>query len=183
MATPDFQPIIDFWFEALTPKDWFRKSDALDQQIETLFGATHAAVAAGETWTWREQPWGRLAEVLVLDQFSRNIYRDTPAAFATDGMALVMAQAAVQAGDDRRLPEGQARAFLYMPYMHSESAVVHEQAVHLFSQPGLEKNLEFEQKHKAIIDRFGRYPHRNEILGRLSTPEETAFLTEPGSSF
>ncbi len=183
MEMSDFQQVIDFWFSELSPKDWFRKSDELDQRIQSDFADLHRAVAAGETWTWREDPWGRLAEVLVLDQFSRNMYRDTPAAFAADGMALIMAQAAVQAGDDKRLPEGPPRAFLYMPYMHSESSVVHEEAVKLFDQPGLEQNLEFEHKHKVIIDRFGRYPHRNEILGRPSTAEEEAFLQEPGSSF
>jgi uncharacterized protein (DUF924 family) len=126
-----------------------------------------------------------LAEVLVLDQFSRNVYRrkpQRPRAFAQDALALALAQELVASGQDRTLPLAQ-RNFAYMPYMHSESALVHEQAVALFSQPGMADTLRFELLHKAIIDRFGRYPHRNAILGRSSTAEELAFLSEPGSSF
>jgi len=125
---------------------------------------------------------GRLAEVVVLDQFSRHVYRDTPRAFAQDAPALVLAQELVASGRDRRLPLAQ-RSFAYMPYMHSESALVHTQAVALFSQPGLEDSLRSALRHKAIIDRFGRYPHRSAVLGRSSTSEELAFLSEPGSSF
>jgi uncharacterized protein (DUF924 family) len=117
-----------------------------------------------------------------LDQFSRNVYRDTPRAFAQDALALVLAQELVASTQDRSLPAAQ-RVFAYMPTMHSESALVHAQAVVLFSQSGLESNLNFELRHKAIIDRFGRYPHRNTILGRSSSAEELAFLAEPGSSF
>jgi uncharacterized protein (DUF924 family) len=118
----------------------------------------------------------------VLDQFSRNVYRDTPRSFAQDALALVLAQELVASGQDRSLPEAQ-RVFAYMPYMHSESALVHTQAVALFTQLGIEGNLDYELRHKAIIDRFGRYPHRNAILGRTSTAEELAFLSEPGASF
>jgi len=118
----------------------------------------------------------------VIDQFSRNIYREKPASFSNDPLALILAQTAVQLGADKDL-EPDARAFLYMPYMHSESALIHVEAVRLFSHPGLERNLDFELRHKAVIDRFGRFPHRNAILGRTSTPEETAFLLTPGSSF
>ena len=118
----------------------------------------------------------------MLDQFSRNIFRDTPRAFAHDTLALVLAQELVASTQDRSLPLAQ-RSFAYMPYMHSESLAIHTQAVQLFSQPGLENNLSFELRHQAIIDRFGRYPHRNAILGRTSTAEELTFLSEPGSSF
>ncbi len=118
----------------------------------------------------------------MLDQFSRNVYRDTARAFAQDALALVLAQELVASGQDRSLPLAQ-RSFAYMPYMHSESALVHAQAVALFSQPGMEDTQRFELRHKEIIDRFGRYPLRNAILGRTSTPEELAFLSEPGSSF
>ena len=127
-------------------------------------------------------PEGRLAEVLVLDQFSRNVYRDTPQAFAQDALALGLAQELVASGHDRSLPLAQ-RSFAYMPYMHSESSVVHAQAALLFAQPGLEDTLRFELRHQEIITRFGRYLHRNAILGRPSTPEELAFLSEPGSGF
>ena len=176
------QPILHFWFEELTPKQHFAKDAALDEAIRTRFGATLEAAARCELFAWRATPEGRLAEIIVLDQFSRNVYRDTPRAFAQDALALVLAQELVASTQDRSLPPAQ-RSFAYMPYMHSESALVHTQAVALFSQPGMESNLDFEMRHKAIIDRFGRYPHRNAILGRDSTAEELAFLSEPGSSF
>lgn len=150
--------------------------------IRSRFGSLHAAAAQGELADWQEHPRGCLAIVVVLDQFSRNIYRDIDRAFAFDGIALTLAQCAVARGFDKPL-DTVKRAFMYMPYMHSESAVVHEQAVRLFSQPGLEGHLEFEMRHKAIIDRFGRYPHRNAALGRESTKEELEFLREQGSSF
>jgi uncharacterized protein (DUF924 family) len=174
--------IIHFWFEELTDKQHFVKDTALDEAMRSRFGATLEAAARCELFAWRATPEGRLAEILVLDQFSRNIFRDTPRAFAQDALALVLAQEMVAGGHDQQLGVAQ-RAFAYMPYMHSESAVVHAEAVRLFSLPGLENNLAFELRHKAIIDRFGRYPHRNAILGRTSSPEELAFLSEPGSSF
>jgi len=180
MATPD--DVLRFWFEELTPAHWFRVDPAFDSMLSERFAALHRAGAAGELYTWRATPAGRLAEVIVLDQFSRNIHRGTAGAFACDGMALVLAQEAIAAGADRGLPPVQ-RAFLYMPYMHSESRLMHEQSLLLFAAPGLEYNLEFEHKHKAIIDRFGRYPHRNVALGRVTTAEEEAFLKQPGSSF
>jgi uncharacterized protein (DUF924 family) len=176
------QDILHFWFEELAPKQHFVKDTALDAAIGGRFGATLEAAATCELFTWRTTPEGRLAEIIVLDQFSRNMYRDTPRAFAQDALALVLAQELVASGQDRSLLPPQ-RVFAYMPYMHSESALVHKQAVALFSQPGMENNLSFELRHKAIIDRFGRYPHRNAILGRVSSDEELAFLNEPGSSF
>ncbi|HRK39323.1 MAG TPA: DUF924 family protein [Burkholderiaceae bacterium] len=176
------QPILHFWFTELTPAQHFAKDAALDEAIRTRFGTTLEAAALCELFGWRATPEGRLAEIIVLDQFSRNVWRDTPRAFAQDALALALAQELVASGQDRSLPVEQRR-FAYMPYMHSESALVHEQAVALFSQPGLEDNLRFEHAHKAIIDRFGRYPHRNAILARSSTAEELAFLSGPGSSF
>jgi uncharacterized protein (DUF924 family) len=176
------QPILHFWFTELTPKHHFAKDAALDETIRTRFGATLEAAARCELFTWRATPEGRLAEVLVLDQFSRNVYRDTARAFAQDALALARAQELVASGQDRSLPLAQ-RSFAYMPYMHSESALVHTQAVALFAQPGMEDTLRFELMHQSIIDRFGRYPHRNAILGRESRPEELSFLSEPGSGF
>lgn len=176
------QPILHFWFEDLTPKQHFVKDAALDETISARFGDTLEAAARCELFAWRATPEGRLAEIIVLDQFSRNAYRDTPRAFAQDALALVLAQELVASTQDRSLPAAQ-RVFAYMPYMHSESRVVHVQAVALFSQPGLEGNLPFALSHRAIIERFGRYPHRNAVLGRASTDEELAFLREPGSSF
>jgi len=174
--------IIRFWFEELEPMQWWKKDTALDKAIGERFATTHQAATAGELESWRNTAEGRLAEVIVLDQFSRNIYRDSSLAFVSDGMALILAQEAVRVGADRQV-EFEKRAFFYMPYMHSESTVIHEKALELFAQPGAEFNYEFELKHKAIIDRFGRYPHRNAILGRESTPEEIEFLKQPGSSF
>lgn len=176
------QTVLDFWFTELTHKQHFAKDAGLDDTIRTRFGATLEAAARCELFAWRATPEGRLAEILVLDQFSRNVYRDTPRAFAQDPLALALAQELVASGQDRNLPLAQ-RSFADMPYMHSESALVHAQAVLLFDQPGMEDTLRFELRHKAIIDRFGRYPHRNALLGRESTPEELAFLSEPGSGF
>nr|WP_163502407.1 DUF924 family protein [Halomonas socia] len=178
----DADDVLAFWFDELTPAQWFRKDAALDAAIAGRFGALLEAAGRGELWEWRLSARGRLAEIIVLDQFSRNVHRDTPATFANDGMALVLAQEAVTQGSDRHLDVAW-RAFLYMPYMHSESLKVHDQALRLFDQPGLEENLRFEHHHRDIIARFGRYPHRNAILGRDSTAAELAFLEQPGSSF
>ena len=174
--------VLQFWFDELTAEDWWRKDPALDQRIAIRFGPTLAAASRCELHAWRESARGRLAEVIVLDQFSRNIHRDTAAAFANDALGLALAQEAVARGCDRELPPAE-RAFLYLPWMHSESALIHEEALRLFAAPGLEKNLDFERRHKAIIDRFGRYPHRNAVLGRASTADELEFLKQPGSSF
>lgn len=174
--------VLAFWFDELRPAQWWAVDPDLDRQITERFGALHRAGVAGELQAWRRTPGGRLAEVIVLDQFSRNIHRGTPAAFAADPMALALAQEAVAGGHDQGLP-AERRAFLYMPYMHSESRPVHAEAEHLFASLERPGSLHFEQRHRAIIERFGRYPHRNEVLGRHSTPEELAFLQEPGSSF
>jgi len=176
------EDILDFWFNELSKAQWFAKDDELDETITQRFSATLAAAAQCELFHWRESATGRLAEIIVLDQFSRNVYRDQAAAFANDSIALALAQEAVQLGVDAQLTTEQ-KAFLYMPYMHSESLVIHDVAMQLYDQPGLEYNLEFEVKHRDIIVRFGRYPHRNALLGRQSTTEEQEFLTQPGSSF
>ena len=165
--------VLDFWFETLEPSDWYRRSDALDARIVERFEPTYRRAAVCELESWRDTAEGRLAEIIVLDQFSRNMFRDSGEAFAADPLALALSQEAVRAGADRALDEAR-RAFLYMPYMHSESARVHERALVLFAD--LPENLEFEKKHKAIIDRFGRYPHRNAALGRESTSEEVRWL-------
>jgi uncharacterized protein (DUF924 family) len=177
-----YQAILDFWLSETDPKQWWAKDIEFDRLVTERFQSTHDAAVKGELFAWRETPKGRLAEILVLDQFSRNIYRDSPSAFAFDAQALVLAQEAIRANAQQKLPAKQ-KAFLYMPFMHSESNIIHDIALKLFSEPGLEHNLKFELKHKAIIDRFGRYPHRNAILGRESTEEEIAFLKQPESSF
>lgn len=166
----------------MSNEQWWNKSPDFDRLITTRFGSLLASAERCELYAWRETAKGRLAEIIVLDQFSRNVYRDTPRAFANDPLALGLAQTAVAIKADLELsiPE---KTFLYMPYMHSESLMIHAIAVSLFTQTGMEPTLNFENQHRAIIDRFGRYPHRNAILGRLSSPEELVFLTTPGSSF
>ena len=178
----NYQPIIDFWFVETDPKQWWRQDSEFDRRIAERFGDVLAQAVQCELYAWRRQPLGRLAEIIVLDQFSRNIYRGTARAFAADQLALGLAQEAVAAQAAAAL-EPRHRAFLYMPYMHSESRRIHEIAVELFSEGGMESNLDFELRHKAIIDRFGRYPHRNAALGRASSQEEIDFLKTPGSSF
>jgi len=179
---PGPDEVIRFWFEEIAPKQWWAQDAAFDEALSTRFGTAHAAAARCELYAWREQPAGRLAEILVLDQFSRNIYRDDPRSFACDPMALCLAQEAVRIGADQAVP-AERRVFLYMPFMHSESVAIHEWAIKLFGALEMESNLQSERRHKAIIDKFGRYPHRNRILGRTSTPEELDFLTRKGSSF
>ena len=174
--------VLDFWFFEAGPKQWFRKNREFDQILAERFGALHYAACRCELFAWRDSSRGALAEILLLDQFSRNIYRDQARAFGQDSLALIVAQHLVAQGGDKDLPSEQ-RAFAYMPYMHSESPVIHREALRLFDQPGLERNLYHEQRHLAIIERFGRYPHRNAVLGRESTEEELAFLRESGSSF
>ena len=179
---PDAEAVLRFWFEETTPKQWFAVDAAFDALIAERFGALLQAASHGELAHWRDSIRGRLAEIIVLDQFSRNVYRGTAQAFAQDAQALVLAQEAVAATLDRALPPPQ-RAFLYLPYMHSESAVIQQQSVQLFDQPGLEDNYRFALHHRDIIERFGRYPHRNAMLGRMSTADEIDFLRQPGSSF
>lgn len=174
--------VLHFWFQELDSKLHFAKIPELDQRIRDRFLQTYHDVLNGKTRAWQKTPEGKLAEIIVLDQFSRNIFRDSPQAFAGDMFALNLAQAAVACGDDQKIPI-ERRSFIYMPYMHSEDREIHEKAVMLFSQKGLEFNLKFELMHKKIIDRFGRYPHRNQVLGRVSTTEEIEFLKEKGSAF
>lgn len=148
-----YQQIIDFWFKEISSSQWWAKDQGFDTLIKNRFGGLHSQAIKGELWQWRDTPHGSLAEIIVIDQFDHEL----------------------------NIME---RSFLYLPYMHSESALIHEEAIKLYSaSPGLEYNYDFELKHKAIIDRFGRYPHRNQILSRRSTPEEEKFLLEPGSSF
>ena len=176
------QDILKFWFEELDNQQRFAKDIALDRMLRARFDTVLQAASRGELFKWRTTPQGRLAEIIVLDQFSRNIHRETAAAFAQDAQALTLAQELVASGQDYVL-DAARRTFAYMPYMHSESPLIHTQAVALFSQTGMEGSLAYERRHKAIIDQFGRYPHRNAILGRASTTEEIAFLKQPEASF
>ena len=176
------ESIIEFWFDELSPSQWFEKDEKLDLRIATEFLPTLEAASRCELHQWRASAHGRLAEIIVLDQFSRNVYRNTAQAFRQDALALGLAQEAIALGQDARLGP-QERKFLYMPYMHSESRYIHQLAERLFHALNDPISYDYELGHKAIIDRFGRYPHRNEILGRTSTAEELEFLTLPGSSY
>jgi uncharacterized protein (DUF924 family) len=174
--------VIEFWFSELDDSQWFAQNDALDKTIRTRFWDLRDAASRGELWPWRATPMGRLAEIIILDQFSRNIYRNSPVAFSTDGMALVLAQEAVSVEADKTLTT-QQRAFLYMPFMHSESLAIHDIALELFSQEGLEQQFTFAKRHQQVIETFGRYPHRNQLLGRDSTVEELLFLESHPDGF
>ncbi|SQD79978.1 DUF924 family protein [Moritella yayanosii] len=177
-----YKDVIKFWFEDINPAKWWIKDSEFDQTILTRFSELHQRAVAGELFHWRRSAEGRLAEIIILDQFSRNMFRDTPRAFVYDSMALVLAQEAIAFGADKELSQLQC-SFLYLPFMHSESAIIHQQAVFLYQGNDIQTNLDFELQHQAIIEQFGRYPHRNTILGRKSTVEERAFLDTPGSSF
>ena len=172
---PDHQEVLRFWFEEIEPKQWWVKSKPFDKLVRDRFFDLHARASCGELFAWRSSAAGRLAEVIVLDQFSRNMFRGSKRSFEHDDLALSLASAAIESGMDQVIPEEQ-RVFIYMPYMHSESQEVHQQALEIFTRYGNKNNLEYEIKHKAIIDQFGRYPHRNEVMGRTSTPEELEFL-------
>ena len=174
--------ILAFWFEEIEPKMWWVADPEFDEKMRQRFLGLLRRAAQGELHPWRSNPKGRLAEVIILDQFSRNIYRNTPQAFSQDPMALALSQEAVAAGVLRTLSPIE-RSFLLMPYMHSESGQIHSEAAVLFREFALPGSYEYELRHKAIIDHFGRYPHRNQILGRASSPEEIEFLKLPGSSF
>jgi uncharacterized protein (DUF924 family) len=176
------QIIIDFWFHELTPKQWWGGNPELDRLIDKRFGKQHKAASMGELWSWRNSAQGALAEIIILDQFSRNIYRGTALAFAADGIALVLAQQAIDRGYDKEL-ELIMRGFLYMPFMHSESAKIQEQSIAFNKAADKDQSLDYALRHKEIIDRFGRLPHRNHILGRISTPEEIEFLKDLSPSF
>lgn len=191
---PDARAVLDFWFDKDNEAYWFEQNDRFDKQIQDKFGDIWQAAKQGECATWRLAESsldgnssitalaGRLAEIIVLDQFSRNLCREQACAFAQDGMALVLAQEAIQQPYFDTLPM-QWRRFMIIPFMHSESALIHDRYLPLFKQLDDATTLDFEYRHKEIIDQFGRYPHRNEVLGRDSTKDEKAFLQQPNSSF
>jgi len=177
-----YREILTFWFEEIDQSHWWSKDDTFDQLIIERFSEVHGRAIRCELFEWRKTTGGRLAEILVLDQFSRNMFRDSPLAFAYDPLALVLSQEALSVGADKELSPI-CRSFLYLPFMHSESLKIHEIALDLYQKNGIKSNLDFEIQHKEIIERFGRYPHRNRILGRVSTEEEIEFLKQPGSGF
>ncbi len=174
--------VLSFWFEENSPKQWFTEDGAFDDAVRERFGPLQARAADGGLMDWRQTARGTLAEIIVLDQFSRNLFRDEARAFACDAMALDVAKEALAKGFDQALSETE-RVFLYLPFEHSESAEDQETSVELYATLTDRSFLEWAEKHKAVIDRFDRYPHRNAALGREPTAEELAFLQEQGSSF
>jgi uncharacterized protein (DUF924 family) len=177
-----YREVLSFWFEEIDPKSWWSAKPEFDDQVRTRFGEMLNRAAAGELFSWRRDHRGRLAEIIVLDQFSRNVHRGSRQAFEQDPMALALAQEAVACNAHLSL-EPVERGFMFLPYMHSESAAIHAVTEGLYREYGLKDNHDFELRHKAIIDRFGRYPHRNAVLGRSSTQEELEFLKQAGSRF
>ncbi len=193
--------VLEFWFGELDghgrasgemSRRWFSKDDEFDDEIRRRFGALYGELASGDREAWLASPRGRLAYIIVLDQFSRNLFRGLPEAFAHDGRARDVATEGIERGEDLGHAAAE-RMFLYMPLMHSEDLADQKRCVELFASwheqapPELDAmigySLDFARRHRDIVARFGRFPHRNAVLGRSSTPEETAFLALPGSSF
>ena len=174
--------VIDFWFSQRVKPLWFKKSSEFDREVKQRFLDAYQLAKTGSLNDWRSEPHGALALIILLDQFPRNMFRGTSQAFATDGQAVELTKYAVANNYQQDLSTEQ-QAFLYMPLMHSENQADQARCVELFTKLGKEDNLKFAIKHQKIVARFGRFPHRNQILGRESTPEEREFLTQPGSSF
>jgi len=194
MAPSPPAQVLEFWFgtpelsdtEAVTSR-WFRKDPAFDAEIRQRFGPLIEQALAGELQDWAWQPGPAVARILLLDQFPRNAFRGSPRAFAGDALALAAAQQMVAQAQDQALPPLR-RVFVYLPFEHAESLPMQEESVRLFTRlaqeaPSLQGYLDYAMRHHEVIQRFGRFPHRNTLLERSSTPEEQAFLQQPGSSF
>lgn len=186
MATYDARTaapqVLDYWFDELTPEQHFKKDAMLDKEIGQRFGVLRDSLFATDAAGWDDTPSHILAAILVLDQFSRNLFRDQAEAFAADPLALDLCLAAIARGFHADL-EARRRAFLYMPLMHCENMGVQLYSVRCYSDPGLESNLAFARAHAEVIERFGRFPSRNAALGRISTPQEKDYLAQPGSGW
>jgi uncharacterized protein (DUF924 family) len=181
--------VLDFWFGREDEpgygefrEAWFRKDPEFDREIRDRFETLHEEATAGELDDWKQEARSCLALVILLDQFPRNMFRGDPRSYATDHRAQETAEHAVERAFDRELPEFQ-RTFFYMPFMHSEDLEHQRRSVELFRGLGGSDSAGYAVRHMEIIERFGRFPHRNEVLGRRTTPEEAEFLTQPGSSF
>ena len=171
-----------FWFGEISPEQWWRSNPEIDEIIRSRFGGLHERARNCELSDWRDSKEGRLAEIIILDQFSRNLHRDSPLAYENDRLALGLAQEFIRHFDHQNMSLDE-RTFLYMPFMHSESLVIQDRSIELHRQDGLERRLHWANKHREIIVRFGRFPHRNVALSRESSEEEVKFLTMPGSAF
>lgn len=181
MKTAD--DVLKFWFVDHSQPDWFGGKPEFDAEIADQFTDTHAAVARGEAWRWRTTPMGRLAEIIVLDQFSRQLFRNTAEAFAYDRMALTLAQEAVAGGHHNFLPAMPQRMFLLLPYQHAESAVVQAESVRLYTAMGVPEMMKYAEGHAQCIARFGRFPKRNAALGRTNTPAEAEYIATKEGAF
>lgn len=182
MLNDEAADVLAFWFGEVKPEQRFARDDALDARIRERFGDLHRRLSRHVPDDWLDNPEDLLAAVIVLDQFSRNLHRDDARAYAADPVALNLARLALQRGYDDLLG-AEERQFLFMPFMHSEDADEQDRAVELMDEIGNAEAADYARRHKLVIDRFGRFPHRNEVLGRESTPEEVEFLKQPGSSF
>ena len=176
------EEILNFWFKKCKPEQWFKKNEDFDQMIENRFSSAIENAIAGNLDSWEKSETGCLALIILLDQFTRNVFRDTPRAFAGDKRAIALSKLCCDK-DYLTNPDVQRRQFMLMPMMHSENLAVQDAALPLFKKYASEKDYEYAEKHRDIIARFGRFPHRNVILGRKSTNEELEFLKQPGSSF
>ena len=174
--------ILSFWFSEKVKPKWFEPDAAFDAELNERFRLAHERARAGDLGSWAGTPEGALALVILLDQIPRNIERGNPAAFATDEQALAIAKQAVARGFDVRL-DPEKRQFLYLPFMHSERLEDQQRGLELYTALGLAEPLDFMRRHRDVIARFGRFPHRNEVLARKSTEAEIAFLKQPGSHF
>jgi len=200
-AVDTWGEVLEFWMGPLDDdglaaaeqrQRWFQKSDDFDREIERRFGERYRAIVAGEHEDWLESPRGRLAYIIVLDQFSRNMFRDSAEMYAADERSLAAALGGIDQGDDDKLRTHE-RMFLYMPLMHAEDLAHQRRCEELFQHAAaahegepakaFANNAGYAERHRVIVERFGRFPHRNAIVGRESTPEEVTFLAEPGSSF
>lgn len=179
-ATPD--DVLKFWFTDSSPKQWFTRNDAFDAAIRDTLGPLHARAVAGELDDWAATPRGALALMILLDQAPRNLHRGSARAFASDPAALRHARAAIAAGFDAGLSDDE-RLFFYLPFEHSEDLADQERCIELCRTLATAQYVEYAERHRNVIARFGRFPHRNAVLGRASTPEELEFLKQPGSSF
>ena len=173
------EDVIQFWFVEHGNDDWFGGKPEFDARLAADFGETHPHVARGEAWQWRKTAEGRLAEIIVLDQFSRQLHRGSGKAFAQDKMALVLAQEAIAQGADQAV-EPVRRAFFYLPFMHAESLVIQDEGIGLYEALGDAEQLDYMRNHRDVVGRFGRFPFRNTALGRESTREELAYMAEQG---
>jgi uncharacterized protein (DUF924 family) len=178
----EYQSVLKFWFEDSEPKDWFMKSDDFDEKVRQILGPLYEKAKTGHLDAWSQTPKGVVALCILLDQVPRNIFRGSPDSFATDGKALVLVKVALEKGFEKDLDQDE-KSFLLLPLEHSEDLADQERSVELFKIHGSESGYDYAIRHRDIVARFGRFPHRNAVLGRENTEEETELLTQPGSGF